>query len=432
LKYFFTFLVLLFFSSCAKNNLLKKPNQKAPIGDFLNEFNLGFTGYAWEFQSNENSSVWLPSMSLLLDGHVDTRIKNVDYAKFNELRETIDESKYFVMWITKHWNPSYFNIKDIQRAIDYGKIPVFVYWYFGDDFATHNTQSVISKERKNYAKMNQKVVNFINQLKGEVIMILEPEFNKQNILDNPLSTQLFISTMNYSLDYLRQNISKDIHLYLGLSMNDNGSRYKNENYVGCGYEHCALGDKDTWNKSIKVLQQLSNKTDIVAFSMMLSPLTRALHNPDTAHAYKNERLGIGYIPKRINNLSYELHTQLNKPVFLSHLVMASGTWNDINNNQKVENNEIDPNGWNREIYNTYSRFDYAKFKSNGLFGMALMNLFDDPKHDLGGYNYFLQNEHHLGLISTAVDPESKQAKNGKLHFKSFNNIRLLDLIYKKH
>ena len=66
----------------------------------------------------------------------------------------------------------------------------------------------------------------------------------------------------------------------------------------------------------------------------------------------------------------------------------------------------------------------------GMFGLALMNLFDDPKHDMGGYNYFLQNEHHLGVMSTGVGAESLQAKDGNLKFKTFNEVKLIDLIYK--
>ncbi len=429
MKFLLNLIIVIVLSSCS-SDVVQKPKVKAPIGAFLNEFNVGFTGYAWEFQSVEGGTVWLPSMRLLLDNHVDTRIKNINYSNFDRLRTTIDNSKFFVMWITKYWKPTYFNIKEIQRAIDYGKIPIFLYWYYGDDFATQSAQNVITKQKESYAKMNDSVIKFINKLNGEVIILLEPEFNKQNILDNPANSDLFITTMNNTLDYFRENISSNIKLYLGLSMNDNGSRYKNENSSICGYDNCALGDRYTWNKTIDILQNFRDKIDIVAFSIMLSPLTRDLNNPNKPHSYSDEKLGIGYLPQRIVNLSQELHTQLNKPVFLSHLVMASAKWNDLNNNQKIENNEINATAWNRVIYNSYSKFNYELFKESGLIGLTIMNLFDNPKHDLGGYNYFLHNEHHLGLISTKVDPESKQANDGALKFKSFNNIKLIDLIYK--
>lgn len=396
---------------------------------FLKQFNTGYAGYAWEFQDKQGKSVWQSSISLLLDGYVNPNILNVNHDAFEELRETLDDSKYMVMWFTKNWKEYYFDAKLVQRAMDRGKIPVFLYWYFGDDVATENFRSIVNRKSKDYLIMHQKVIKFMNQLQGDVVLLFEPEFNKKRLVESPSSTAAFIQVMDFSLNYFRTHISPNVHLYMGLSMNDNGIKYKDENFDLCGYEHCALGDLYTWNKGIKILNALADKLDVVAFSMMLSPFSRGFDDPDKAHNYQNEKLGIGYLPQRIANLTHELHTRLDKPVFLSHLVMATGTWNDENGNQKIEANEVDGNGWNKEVYETYANFDYKLFHHNGMFGLALMNLFDDPKHDMGGYNYFLQNEHHLGVVGTGTDPESLKPKDGQLEFKTFNGERLIDLIY---
>ena len=418
MKYLYLLAVLVF-SGCATTK-----------GSFLKEFNTGYAGYAWEFEDSEGNSVWQSSISLLLDNHVNPEIKNIDYDAFDEVRDTLDDSKFMVMWFTKHWQEYYFDASLIQRAMDDGKIPVFLYWYFGDDFATDDFSDVFQAKLKSYFKMNKRILKFLNSLDGEIIVLFEPEFNKQHILKSQKHTETFTKMMDYSLDYFRKNISENVTLYLGLSMNDNGIKYKDEVFDLCGYEHCALGDKYTWNKSINILKMLAPKLDLVAFSLMLSEFSRGSQNPDMPHRYRDEKLGIGYLPQRIANLSNELYTQLQKPVFLSHLVMATGTWNDDNHNQRIEANEVDDDGWNEAVYETYSKFDYDLFRHNGLFGLALMNLFDDPKHDMGGYNYFLQNEHHLGVISTGTDPESLQPKDGDLKFKTFNEIKLMDLIYK--
>ncbi len=422
MHYLLGIVIFIFFTACSN---------KAPYGTFLKEFNTGYAGYAWEFKDHENRSIWQSSISLVLDGYVDSRIKDVDYEAFEELQDSIDDSKFIVMWFTKHWQESYFNPTLIQRAMDEGKIPIFLYWYFGDDFATDNPTKVVGENYDSYMKMNQKIMNFLNRLDGEVVLLLEPEFNKQHVLKNRENRELFKAMMEYSLDYFRDNRAKHLKLYLGLSMNDNGIKYRDEPFDLCGYEHCALGDKYTWNKSIEVLKSLSDKLDVVSFSLMLSPFSRGLENPNIPQSYKNEKLGIGFLPQRIANLSRLLYQQLKKPVFLSHLVMASGAWRDKNQNQKIENSEVQENGWNREIYETYSNFDYRLFRENGMFGLALMNLFDNPKHDMGGYNYFLQNEHHLGLISTGVDAESLKPNDGRLKFKSYNGMNLINLIYKK-
>jgi hypothetical protein len=415
---------------CVPSNT-PKPKHKSPKGSFLHEFHTGYAGYAWEFKGNQGESVWQSSIDFLLNGNINPEIQNVNPETFEALRENLDDSKFIVMWFTKNWQDWYFDASLIQKAMDQGKIPIFLYWYFGDDFATEEFSTVFRDKLKSYFAMNKKILNFLNKLDGEVILLFEPEFNKQRIVENQRTIDTFTRLMGYSLDYFRNNISKNVTLYQGLSMNDNGIKYKDEAFDLCGYEHCALGDKYTWNKSINILKSLADKTDIVAFSIMLSQFSRGNKNPDKPHKYKNEKLGINHLSQRIANLSHELHTQVGKPVFLSHLVMASGTWSDANHNKNIEPNEINPNGWNEAIYKTYSKFDYNLFHQNGLFGLALMNLFDDPKHDIGGYNYFLQNEHHLGIISTGVDAESLQAKDGNLEFKTFNDTRLIDLIYKK-
>jgi len=46
---------------------------------FFKEFKTGYAGYASEFQSNDGKSVWQSSISLLLDGYVNSEIQNVDY-----------------------------------------------------------------------------------------------------------------------------------------------------------------------------------------------------------------------------------------------------------------------------------------------------------------------------------------------------------------
>ena len=31
-----------------------------------------------------------------------------------------------------------------------------------------------------------------------------------------------------------------------------------------------------------------------------------------------------------------------------------------------------------------------------------MSLFDNPQHDVGGYQYFMQNEYHLGVLKSSA------------------------------
>ena len=36
------------------------------------------------------------------------------------------------IWITKGWKKEWINLKKVQEAMDKGKIPVFIYFWFGD------------------------------------------------------------------------------------------------------------------------------------------------------------------------------------------------------------------------------------------------------------------------------------------------------------
>ena len=58
-----------------------------------------------------------------------------------------------------------------------------------------------------------------------------------------------------------------------------------------------------------------------------------------------------------------------------------------------------------------------ELKENGLFGFALMSLFDNPQHDEGGYQYFLQNEYHLGVIKSGATDSVSIASHGDIEFK---------------
>lgn len=56
-----------------------------------------------------------------------------------------------------------------------------------------------------------------------------------------------------------------------------------------------------------------------------------------------------------------------------------------------------------------------ELQANGLFDFALMSLFDNPQHDVGGYQYFMQNEYHFGIL--------KSSAQGGLDIASFGDIQ---------
>jgi len=94
-------------------------------------------------------------------------------------------------------------------------------------------------------------------------------------------------------------------------------------------------------------------------------------------------MGIEYLDKRILNMTKYLHDKYNKPVLLDYLGIASATWSDKNGDGKIQDDEIDPNGWSKYINETYKKLREEQniFAQNGLFGYAPLMVIDDPNHD---------------------------------------------------
>ena len=112
---------------------------------------------------------------------------------------------------------------------------------------------------------------------------------------------------------------------------------------------------------------------------------------------------------------------------MPYITIATATWSDNNHNNKIEDSEIDKNGWIDKANQTYQKLSEMKseLKSNGLFGYAPMSLFDNPMHDYGGYQYFINNEYHLGIISSSAIDEQDIGVDGNIEFKG----NILDFIF---
>ena len=122
-----------------------------------------------------------------------------------------------------------------------------------------------------------------------------------------------------------------------------------------------------------------------------------------------------------------MHEKYNRPVFMPYITVATGTWSDENNNSSIEDDEVDYYGWNDKAQAIYSRLNELKAKllESQFFGYSIMGLFDNPRHDYGGYQYFMNNEYHLGIIGSSATDETDIAPYGDLKFKE----NLLETIF---
>ncbi len=359
---------------------------------FYDKFNVGFGSSAsFKFYNNQ----WLDTTDLVLGNFDDVKDEIVDFnqAKFTTLSNYLQKGKYITYWVTKGWQESWYNISKIQEIMDHGKIPVFVYWYFGD----HLMDGLSDDDISNYITDTKHLNTFLSTLKGEYFIILEPEFNKDSIINNSSNQAKFINAIKQSVQILKKPNRK-----LSLCMMDTGSRDTNSTN-NCGYSDCSYGDKSEWIKAKPIYDALKDNLDFISFQEMIGQFSRDDSNPGTwdnpnPKAYTDDELGIDHLATRIDNFAKYLKELYNKPVYLPYITVATATWNDSNSDNVIDDSEIDSNGWVSKAENLY-----RDLNSTALFGYSVMELFDDPLHDANGYQYFINNEYHLGIIYSDIN-----------------------------
>jgi hypothetical protein len=390
----------------------------------LDAFDVGFGGgYSIPFASEEeNKKIWVSSVDLILKNRIEysgyyNKIKDFDRDAFDELQKSLKSSKFVVYWLTSGWKESWFSRAKIQKAMDKGIVPVFNYWYFGDKL-----DGIPSEERQaQYREDNLRLVTFLNKLQGTKLLIMEPEFNKREILSSENRQYKFASIMADAIDTIR---AKTTNVYFSLAMTDTGSRGVNSTYEKCEYDMCALGDKGEWSKPEIIYNSLSSRLDFISFQQMVAQFSRDPSNSGTWDnpipiAYSNEDIGIDYLAQRVANFATFLKEKYNKPVFLPYITIATATWSDSNGNSAIEESEIDTVGWEDEANRVYEELSSMKgeLQEKGLFGFAVMSLFDNPQQDAGGYQYFMQNEYHFGILKSSAQGGISIAAHGDIKVK---------------
>ena len=380
----------------------------------INGFKTGFGGGAsFKFAGEDGSDVWVSAVDLMLDREIAQQsdylqIKAFDGEAFTTLQSHLEKARYFTIWLTKSWDSSWVDVDAINRAIEAGKVPVFVYWYFGDELiGGMPTEEAVTRYHEN----NRVLRSLLERINGEKLLIMEPEFNKAAVLANP---EAFSAIISDAIDIL-----KDERTLVSLCMTDTGNRGVDETYEKCGYENCALGDRYEWGLSAPIYNALLDKLDFISFQEMVGQFSRDPADPGSwdnpnPKAYTNEQIGIDYLPQRIENLSAFLYERYQKPVYLPYITIATASWQDMNRNGKIDDDEVDPNGFEAQAAAVYARMDRTSLRANHLFGFSLMELFDDPKHDYGGYQFFLNNEYHLGAIKSSAEDETDDAPYGDI------------------
>jgi len=386
--------------------------------EIFGSFGIGFGGSsAFKFQGKNGGDIWVSTVDLMLDEDIANSgyyadIKGFDGAQFQALQQHLSRSKYFTLWVTKEWQESWYDVDKINQAIKQGKIPVFVYWYFGDELVDDMPSA---SEIDDYYKNNQKLRAFLDKIDGHKLLILEPEFNKQAVLDNQDD---FVAIMSSAIETI-----KDDNMSLSLCITDTGNRGVNQTYEKCGYANCALGDKYEWGLSKPIFDALMPQIDFISFQQMIGQFSRDPSNPGgwsspNPIAYSDDDIGIDWLVTRVENMADYLYGLYKKPTYLPYITIATATWSDSDGDGEVDANEINKSGYEAKAKQFYHDLNTTKLQRSHMFGYSVMELFDNPQHDAGGYQYFMDNEYHLGIIKSSAIDEIDSAISGDIEFKS--------------
>ena len=419
MKYLYALISLLLFIGCQNSGSDKTPPSvsKTQMGTPIR------SGYPFYLANGEIK--WFNGIKMLFNTTSPNEYNETAKFSYEGFKKAIDfasSKKYFSLWFVKEWfdegtPEEWYEWSDIQKAMNEGKIPVLIFYYFGDSL----TQMPSRDEIEDYYRAADTFANHISKLQGEKIIIIEPEFNKNFIINDENKSKTMADIFSNAIDIIKSKVK---NAKFSLCMMDTGKRDADKTYKECGYKNCALGDKSEWIRSQSVYKYLLNKIDFISFQEMVSQFSRNPSSPGTQEHpnlihYTNTQIGIDYLEKRVENLSEFLKNTYKKPVFLAYIAIASGTWNDKNLNGRIDEGEFDKDGWNDKIYNFYTQMEQNQknLYEKGLIAYIPFALIDDPQHDINGWQFFNKNEYHLGLIKTSAKDEEK-ALYGDLKFKA--------------
>jgi len=379
------------------------------------------TAESLPFLTEDGSIEWIDIIDIMDDINLsDKNIKEYNPFSFYRVRHILKNSDFLTLWLTKNWDESWFNIDKIQKYLDSGRFLIINYWYFGDGLNYIPNDDELNDYYDNVKKLS----NSIAQVDGDILLVFEPEFNKYFITSDENNSKAFANIISKAIDIIKD---KNPNILISLCMMDTGIRDVNQTWSDCGYDNCALGDKHEWQKADSVYRYLKDKLDFISFEETLAQFSRNLTNPGTldepnATSFTVDSVGLEQLPQRILNFTKYLHNKYDKPILLDYLGVASATWSDKNGDGKIQDEEINPDGWNSYIETLYKnlRDMQSDFIDAGLFAYSPWMLIDDPAHDKNGWQFYLQNEYHFGLMKSSAKPGVDDGFYGDMVAKGVN------------
>ncbi len=246
----------------------------------------------------------------------------------------------FSIWITRDWKEFWYPAKTINKAIKKGFTPIFIFYYFADEISPE----FVKKHKKEYFAKLKKFKNFLKKIKGKKIVIINPEYNENNMASSKQFDKLQVKSIK---------LLKDKNTLVGICLGDFGDYNK-------------IWDEYNWNLYSPSMKESAKISDFIAFQEMRA-ITR------------NNIKEIKNTPLRALAFALYLNKKYKKPTFLAYLAISSYKTN----------------------LQSYVLKEFKKlipiFKNGAnLIGFNFFNFIDNPNHT----GYFKQAEKYWGVINS--------------------------------
>jgi len=392
----------------------------------------------WSFGEGSTTSAVVSSVDLVIGGPSVAAAGQILAPQLDSLREDhgLENARYINLWVTPSWQPDWFRPGEVQRALDAGLTPVFLDWYFGDHLLRDDAEAWARTELPAYAEHAHRLGRYLGQYDGDILVVIEPELNKPSIEAWPKFGELLrehgIARIRAGVSETNAATGRRTQVFFGTTLTDNGLR--SASTPDPVYQHKALGDSYGWTLSRPLLEALRPDLDFIGFQQILSQFHRLPQRPEQAVAFTAEELGMDFLPERLVNYARWLDEQLGLPILIPYVGLPTSRWDDLDGDGVVDPDEIVQMGWEEEVGAVWSRLRsvFPALHDAGVIGLAPMALFDDPIHDLGGYQHLLQNEYALGLIATdARDGVPGESFGMRLVHKRYGPESFVQLLFRE-
>jgi hypothetical protein len=261
------------------------------------------------------------------------------------------------IWITKdfdfkHW----FSCNSVnQHLVKKGYTPIFIVYWYRDDI----NRKFVKKSEKEYFEFLKKVDTYLSKIKGKKYIILNPEFNQEDISNWVEFNDYWIKSFN---------ILKTKNRKIGMGIGDFGIYDK-------------TFDIYNWESFDKSINKAIKKFDFISFQEMRA-------------TSRNSEYDIKNTPYRSLEFARFLYKKYKKPTFLAYLAISS---------YKSTSQEF--------VYKRYSQLLPIFKKEAYLIGFNIFHLWDRPQQ----VGYFLEHEKYFGILD--------KDGNKKPSFKWFRKIK---------